>query len=569
MSNITEKSNDPFPQAIYPFWDTGAYYERKHYYYGLPSKPISLFRIGAPFQRPTGPEAYRVPKINRPVFDDKFAAVWEDMGTRIYKYLDSVSIKWTTIDVAHFAEPMKYDPFLTEETVGPIVLWIGVIPTSLPRELAEEAAYACKNILLSFDFGDVEVAFRESIFRRYTRTLLDYVPTEDPVSAFCGPLTAALGLPIASIQTPSSEGTGGIYLSSGDNIYLLTTRHVVLPREVPNIVYDHRQSSQDAVQVKLPGPIAFNDMFQSITDKIDFCKKMTVGYEMQLNKLQRKENTDDAEKERARIESDLNKPQTAAKKLEDFKSNVINDWTQGDFIIGHVVYAPAISVCEGSRHNSEDWALIELDRSKINWPKFKGNMFDLEMKVDKYGSLMCPHQDINPKYPQNRLSPIHGVVPEDELTKQDLTQGQPSNKFPKTQWAQGRPYNKLIKNGGRTKTTIGIGNGIKSFVREYLSDGTEQTSLEFAIFPQDMHLGFSQRGDSGSVIVDSEGRAAALLIGGCGSEEFSDITYATPFKWLLERIKSKFPDIQLYPTEGVETIGSRRFGIRNFISTNF
>ncbi|KAF8992692.1 hypothetical protein BDQ17DRAFT_1332153 [Cyathus striatus] len=510
--------------------------ESRVFYYGLPSKPISVFRTGAPWQKPTGFEAYLVPKVIRPVFDDGLAAIWEEMGTQIYNYLDAVDVNWTTIDVVRFAEPVKYST--VRETVGPVVLWIGVHPGSLPPELAQEAVCACQNILQSFDIDGVEIAFRESLFRRYSRKLLDYIPSDNPISSFCGPLTAALGLPIASVQYTGSEGTGGIYLSAGNDIYLLTARHVVLPpEEVDNILYDQKQSSQD-VQVRLPSPAAFDSMVQSISDKINTLNRMKTKYEKQLIELQRNEigNTDSAEKKRAKIESNLKEEETTIETLEDFQSDVINDWSQGkDFIIGRVVYAPPINANEGPKRNSEDWALIELDRSKINWTKFRGNVIDLgtEMTMDKFLSLMYPYKSMYPMYPYDRLIPIQCVVPEDELT------------HPKNKDAKGEPYNKLIKNGGRTKTTIGCGNGIKSFVREQWN-GTKQTSLEFAILAQEMRSAFSGRGDSGSVIVDSEGRAAALLIGGCGYNESADITYGTPFEWLLKRIKVQFPDVQLY-----------------------
>ncbi|KAF8983041.1 hypothetical protein BDQ17DRAFT_1261750, partial [Cyathus striatus] len=52
------------------------------------------------------------------------------------------------------------------------------------------------------------------------------------------------------------------------------------------------------------------------------------------------------------------------------------------------------------------------------------------------------------------------------------------------------------------------------------------TSMEYATLAQEKYSVFSDRGDSGSIIVDSEGRAAALLVGGCGYNQSTDITYA-------------------------------------------
>jgi hypothetical protein len=73
-------------------------------------------------------------------------------------------------------------------------------------------------------------------------------------------------------------------------------------------------------------------------------------------------------------------------------------------------------------------------------------------------------------------------------------------------------------------------------MREYFSDGTNQTSIEWAILPYDHKSGvFSAAGDSGSIIADTYGRIGGLLTGGAGNAEPTDITYATPFFWLLQR----------------------------------
>ncbi|KAF8994474.1 hypothetical protein BDQ17DRAFT_1366852, partial [Cyathus striatus] len=434
----------------------------RDYYYGLPSCPISVFRTGAPWKKPTGPEAYCTPKVIRPVFDDKFAA-------------------WTTIDVVHFAEPVIWS----------IVLWIGIIPNSLSREVALEATRACNGILQSFQIQDIDIAFRESQFRRY-------IPSTNPIAEFCGPLTASLG-------------------DNSETIYLLTAR------DGARIGFDHRESIQEPVEVI------------SITTQIDRLGSRRKYW------LDRSKD----EEERASVESDLREEGVSMKMLKDFNNNVICDWSQEENrIIGRVLYAPPIGPSEGPKRYSEDWALIELDRSKIDWPNFKGNMIDLgtKMTFNKFVKLMLPYTYYY-KYPMfpwsDRRFSIQGVIPEDELIR------------PIKRDTNGEPYSKLMKNCSRNETDVGCGNGIKSFVREYFSDGTEQTSLEFGILADKIRSAFSCPGDSGSIIVDSEGRAAALLFGGCGYDEDSpaDITYATPFEWLLERIKAKFPNVHLYPTE--------------------
>ena len=45
--------------------------------------------------------------------------------------------------------------------------------------------------------------------------------------------------------------------------------------------------------------------------------------------------------------------------------------------LGHVLYAPPISVNTGPKELAEDWALIEFNRNKIDWYNFKGNVMYL------------------------------------------------------------------------------------------------------------------------------------------------------------------------------------------------
>jgi len=141
------------------------------------------------------------------------------------------------------------------------------------------------------------------------------------------------------------------------------------------------------------------------------------------------------------------------------------------------------------------------------------------------------------EYPEDRLLELRDVMQEDQMHNPDMLDD------------NGKPCLLVLKDGNTTGLTIGHGTGIFSFVREYFNNGTHQTSMEWAILPYDYESGvFSAPGDSGSIIVDRRGRIGGLLTGGAGKTESSDITYATPFFWLLQRIKDNgFPDAHLYP----------------------
>lgn len=152
---------------------------------------------------------------------------------------------------------------------------------------------------------------------------------------------------------------------------------------------------------------------------------------------------------------------------------------------------------------------------------------------------MCPRADAAPsfKYPEDRLLPLRGIISEDLMRNPDMLDH------------NGEGSLLVIKNGGTTGVTIGRANGIFSYVREYFGNNTHQTSKEWAILPYDSKSGvFSEGGDSGAIIVDGRGQVGGLLTGGAGKTDVSDITYATPFFWLLPRIKANgFPNAHLDP----------------------
>lgn len=141
------------------------------------------------------------------------------------------------------------------------------------------------------------------------------------------------------------------------------------------------------------------------------------------------------------------------------------------------------------------------------------------------------------KYPDERLLQLRGVISKDVMRNPDMHD------------SAGESCLFVIKSGIATGVTVGRATGIFSYVREYFPNSTHQTSKEWAILPYNNESGvFSACGDSGSIIADGLGRVGGLLTGGAGKTESTDITYATPFFWLLQRIKENgFPNAHLNP----------------------
>ncbi|KAI0247204.1 hypothetical protein BJV78DRAFT_1285715 [Lactifluus subvellereus] len=512
--------------------------EAMFYYSGLCSSPRLVYRTSAettPWTMPTGPEAYRQLKELRPVFGHKLNAVWTtDLGPKVCQLLDSKGILWTSIDVVRFIKVRK------GETVGPVVLWIGVAAESLSGEDAHTSANGCLDLLKEFDITDVEVEFRESIYTPLAGpNLLKPASYLDPDVDVRGPLTPALGLSIASQATPRAEGTGGIYLAEGGDskkVLLVTARHVLFPPDDgPDVNYACTNTSAPRRNVLLLGTKAFNNFLDSIKIRIARHAIMMEGHdhEWEIEDLQARvagadEDAEKARKQLERAQRLLDDTREAMQALEKFYYESKKKWSHPSRrILGHIVRSPPITPGAGTERFTEDYAVVELDSSKIK-DTFKGNVIDLGTKIPKDEFTLKIRDDAAPsfKYPHGRLLPLRGLISEDLMRSPDMLDH------------DGESCLLVIKNGNATGVTIGRATGIFSYVRKYFSNHTHQTSMEWAILPYDSKSGaFSAPGDSGSIIVDVSGRVGGILTGGAGKTASSDITYATPFFWLLPRIR--------------------------------
>lgn len=155
------------------------------------------------------------------------------------------------------------------------------------------------------------------------------------------------------------------------------------------------------------------------------------------------------------------------------------------------------------------------------------------------------------KYPLEGVLPVEGILSEELMKNPDM--------FESTE--DDTPCLLVIKNGNSTETTIGRANGVCSITREYypLDMTVHRTSMEWPILNYGSEVDgrrdrtldsnvFSDAGDSGAAIADLRGRLCGMITARCGSDQEgrTDITYATPFWWLLERIREGgFPNVNL------------------------
>lgn len=458
-----------------------------------------------------------------------------------------------------------------EAAVGPVTVWVGA-PGTTPPTTAHNAAQDVLVLLGKHNITDVNVEVRESYYHHKAGPrLLEPVGDLHALVDVIGPLTPALGLGISAAARP---GTMCLYLNEGgDSGRLLgvTCRHVLFEPSEPNRDYVHDPNAP-CRNVHLLGQKSYNTLVASIKFKIADLGISTRRWEKQIRQFEERENGEDAEhaararNERLGTQELLDKAMADMDRLIVFQHRVEKDWSdKNDRIFGRVLRSPPIGLSVGEPQFTEDWAIFEVDRDKLG-DGFQGNKIDLGAcplsaslltQISFISCYLYPGTKISPAafttmcspnpeadgeytYPTDRLLPVRGLIPNHLM------------RSPDTKDKAGAPRLLVVKHGHSTSTTLGRANGVFSVVRRYDRAGGVAgggTSLEWGVIDYNGGSGsgaFSEGGDSGSAIVDIYGRVGGMLIGGGGSADASDVTYATPFWWELERIRANgFPDANI------------------------
>jgi hypothetical protein len=481
----------------------------------------------------TGPEAYRKVKDSELRIVDNHALnqVWEDnLALKFHTLLDSMNVNWTSTNVIRIGN--------SGESSAPVILWIGVMPTSLSGDDGVVVAFKCRELLVEYDIADVDVEIRESVVTRSAGPKL-LVPTysSDPMVNIREPFTTTLGLPICAQSTPLTAGTAGFFIAEGGNterLLLVTARHIVFtsPDKRKNNHFERKNNSQRRHNVMLFSDDSFNNHVEYIEAKI---RGNAVTVEFQERRIRMVEGKDDpaANKERQKAEVELDEAKKAMEQLNSFYQDISTRWaTSESRVLGHVILSPPIGVGIGSEGYTEDWAVIEVDASKVDASNFNGNAIDLgtHLSASEFTRMLHPNlrNAHSFTYPSDRLLMLKDIIPDEEM------------RHPTAVDHDDEPCLMVIKRGNTTGLTVGRANNIFSYTRHYYDEA--KTSKEWAIFPFDSKsCAFSDRGDSGSVIADSLGRIGGLLTGGAGATgtPSSDVTYATPISFLLKRMHDR------------------------------
>lgn len=143
--------------------------------------------------------------------------------------------------------------------------------------------------------------------------------------------------------------------------------------------------------------------------------------------------------------------------------------------------------------------------------------------------------DLKARMHPNQTSATAFKWPRDRLLQLRVTIGVAEMKNPQALDENGEATLVVMKRGRSSGLTVGRANTVESR-RRTVARGVTKISREWCILGEGRNIAFSQKGDSGAIIVDGTGRIGGLLTGGDGT--WVDITYATPFEWILQRIKA-------------------------------
>ncbi|KAJ3483752.1 hypothetical protein NLI96_g6116 [Meripilus lineatus] len=511
--------------------------ESRYYYWGIHSTPPLLVRssINATWQQPYGYHANPKMKEIRPFESHAIQAVWEgNLALRILDILDSHHIQWTSIDVFRFGWVNESPSFPT--------LWIGVKKPegfdSMGDEEKERYLHQlgavipeCLKLLRQYDILDVEVEIRHSVV---TRCMQLKTPNYSDVCPDArSPFTTAVGHPIGS-DLHDHRGSGGFFFTAEgkDNRLLLVTCGHIFNDGHDNLLYDNRNHAQAPRNVVLiGGDAAFEsyvkDHKQKVKHEADLFNALVGGIGPP--------GSDSAEY-RKRIQDSLERRM----ELSRISWELQKSWdTIYKRTLGRVVLLPPNNTEPTTRVSPkaqipavdapypDDWAVIEVDSSKVNGANFTSNILDLGNKFS-FSDRIQMFGGEAPASSPDRLLRLRGPISETKMN---------------------RPF-KVLKRGLGTNVTVGQSNptGLCSYFRflPNTDSGRIEQSVRlkgWAIVPIPDLIGrqgaFSGGGDSGSVVVDPKGRLGGIIFGGSSTEEGSPqyISYAIPLFHLHKRME--------------------------------
>ncbi|KAH7887054.1 hypothetical protein F5I97DRAFT_1936606 [Phlebopus sp. FC_14] len=463
------------------------------YYHGIsPDPPELLYRsdlLSNPFPKPVGRLHHLPTKTVYGVFNTSLNAVWDTVAPQIRDLLKDRKIRYSAIQTARFVTHGEDK----KDSLGPV-----------------NAHDASPDILALLEANGVEAVEKLS-----GPILLCVTAKTNPTHYVRRLLTAGLGMPIATAEREVDDAQGSVALFFHENrdkhgntstkVFGVSNCHVL--RENTTVRYKFKGAGAPRQLVRVAG-------FRRFQRRLDEIKPCIGGHGTDADLLTREiveleakpmsEDPDEAAEDKATVEAkriELAEVKEDIGVLEKFYNELNSQW--GDIArrnIGHVDWAPEISVDVEGRHYTKDIARFR--------PHFKGNVVDLGVKF-------TPRQLTDMYYPQS----AGGTVFKFPANRQPRTNGRATREplaNPDCSDSNGEPCPTAMKDGNTTD--------------------------QFAIYNYDKQSGpFSAKDDSGSLIFDGMGHMVGILHSGMAKGGSSHVTYATPAWWPIEQLMHQYP----------------------------
>ncbi|OSD02683.1 hypothetical protein PYCCODRAFT_1467706 [Trametes coccinea BRFM310] len=413
----------------------------------------------------------------RGVFGTPLNEKWPIVGPAICAILKDFGLRRWSVDPARF---FTHGPVGDEAQgkLGPVVIWIGVMPGSTTPDLAHQVSQKILALLQENGISDVVVEFREAETQQLLGPpLLRPVGSLNATHHVRGFLATLHGVPLTTSDWEADDGQG-----------TLTLCHV-LHRDTTTEYKFKGDASQNSVYVC--GARRFQQGLDDIAKALSDHSTLAEYYARDIAKLQAMEQQDEeTKKELRRLKAKLEEEKESTEELESFQNEVTKHWSDQKLQreIGYVEFAPAISIADDSQYTS-DWGVFIAAEAKVK-PHFEGNVVDLGSKYspqDLHSMFYpVPGGRTTFKFPDQRKLRIVACATEDDLA------------HPAELDTDGLPFLMVGKVGNTTGLTVGRYAGIVSF----LENDAGVVSRELGIYNTGLKVTepFSEKGDSGSLV---------------------------------------------------------------------
>ncbi|KAJ3842808.1 hypothetical protein F5878DRAFT_657308 [Lentinula raphanica] len=441
-------------------------------------------------------------------------------------------IQWTSLNPVAYANAGDAKAFCS------FVLSIGVKQYSLFYDAAVAAAEVVHKILADTGFPTIEVAFVESVVRVFSRSGIPGPAGQVPVSTGQQQVT---GQDVGG-KIPAGQVTGmtrpGLVKTLGQSLLALPGSS----RSIPfSMMFPNCGSRSPAISV-LPSHPADND-----TKRVVLLTCAHVAHPLSVSP---NENIGQIPDEILALSNgSFDAAIEALKKDIEAFSHSVPRWKSIFARLGEPVEGEDSDVTASRKRHTlrvED-ALERINKAKALHNELTQHHGTPDQRIPVtfrlvgwqiFGDTMYPQPIDRPNYsyPEDGLLQAYGVVEDAEFRNPQHLDIHNENCL------------LVVKNGMKTGTTFGRVNSLESFTHcDYGDNNTHHTFIEFAVYRYDHnHPSFSEPGDLGSIILARDGHIVGLLTGGAGLTTSTEITYITPYWWIEQQIKAKFPQSSFY-----------------------